>query len=207
MLLNCGAIEDSWESHGHQGVQSILKIIRPEYSLEGLMLKLKLWYFGHLMWRTDSFEKILMLEMIEGGRRRGWQNMRCLNGITDSMDLRLRKLWELVMDREAGGASVHGVTKNQTQLRDWSELNWSCVWLFAIPWTAAFQALLSFTISQSLLKFMSIESEMLSNHFILCYPLLLLPSIFPSIRVFSKELALETRWPKNWSFSSNTSNE
>ena len=204
MLLNCGAIEDSWESHGHQGVQSILKIIRPEYSLEGLMLKLKLWYFGHLMWRTDSFEKILMLGKIEG-RRREWQRMRWLDGITDSMDMSLGKLWELVMDREAGGASVHGVTKNQTQLRDWSELNWSCVRLFAIPWTAARQASLSITNSRSLLKLMSIKSVMPSNHLILRCPLLLLPSIFPSIRVFLNESALRIRWPKYWSFSFNIS--
>ena len=128
MILNCGIGEDSWESN-----QSILKEISPGISLEGMMLKLKLQYFGHLMWRVDSLKKTVMMGGVGDRRRRGWQRIRWLDCITDSVDMSLSELRGLVMDREAREAAIHEVAKSRTWLSDWTELKksdtarcWEC---------------------------------------------------------------------------------
>ena len=156
------------------------------------MLKLKLQYFGHLLWRADSLEKTLMLGKIEGGRRRGWQRMRWLDG---------HEFEQALEDGEGQGSLAccspwgHKESDTTQQLNSSVQFIHSVVSDSATPRTVTCQASLSFTIFQSLLKLISIESMMLSNHLVLCHPFLL-PSIFPSIRVFSNELALLIRWTK-----------
>ena len=129
MLLNCGwrrLLRVPWTAR--RSNQSILKEISPRCSLVVLILKLKLQYFGHLMWRADSFEKTLMLGKIEGRRRRGWQRMRLLDGFTDLVDMSLTKLRKLVVDREAWCAAVYGVANSRTRLSNWTKLNRTGLW-------------------------------------------------------------------------------
>ena len=190
-----------------RSIQSILIEINPDYSLEVLLLKLQ--FFGHLVSRANSFEKTLMLGKIEGKRRRGWQRMKWFDSISDSIDMNLSKLWEIVKDRRAWKAAVHGIAKSHTQLQFSSLQSLSCVWFFVTPCTEAPPASLSITNSQSFLKRKSIESVMPFKHLMFCHPLLLPPSIISSIRIFSNESVLHIRWPKyqSFNFSISPSNE